>query len=80
MELHFRSYEINRYFGQSEQECEQWLLTYQVAKSSISHRPERLQQCARAVERDLQLLGAVGIEDELQEVLNNMRIPPLIPR
>eukprot|EP00597_Dinobryon_sp_UTEXLB2267_P003568 CAMPEP_0170078792 /NCGR_PEP_ID=MMETSP0019_2-20121128/15333_1 /TAXON_ID=98059 /ORGANISM="Dinobryon sp., Strain UTEXLB2267" /LENGTH=1265 /DNA_ID=CAMNT_0010291923 /DNA_START=401 /DNA_END=4198 /DNA_ORIENTATION=+ len=51
----------------SEQECEQWLPTYQAAKSSINQRTELLAQCARAVEKDFMLLGAVGIEDELQE-------------
>jgi magnesium-transporting ATPase (P-type) len=44
-----------------------WLKSYEIASSSINHRSEMLARCADEIERDMELLGAVGIEDQLQE-------------
>lgn len=51
----------------SEKEASEWLETYAVASNSILERGEKLNACAREIEKDMVLLGAVGIEDELQD-------------
>lgn len=44
-----------------------WLERFRSASSSINNRREQLEQCAIDIETDLEMLGAVGIEDELQD-------------
>lgn len=44
-----------------------WMKEYNHARSSIFQRAERLSECAHAIEREMDLLGALGIEDELQD-------------
>jgi phospholipid-transporting ATPase len=46
---------------------QKWLATYKKASNSISNRSELLAECADAIEDDMEMLGAVGIEDELQD-------------
>ena len=51
----------------SENEAEAWLASYKAAGNSIQQRKELLSQCAKEIEKDMYLLGAIGIEDELQD-------------
>ena len=49
------------------QECFGWMNDFRAASSSIANRASLLAKCAAKIEVQLQLLGVVGIEDELQE-------------
>lgn len=51
----------------SPSEAESWLVTYREAANSITERLPLLSKCASALEKNMTLLGAVGIEDELQD-------------
>jgi len=51
----------------SDAEFSEWLQKYKTAASSLSNRKDMLQRCAEELEVDMDLLGAVGIEDELQD-------------
>lgn len=51
----------------TEEEARRWLITYEIASNSISMRQELMARCADEIERDMELLGSVGIEDQLQE-------------
>ncbi|KAI0216378.1 putative phospholipid-transporting ATPase VD [Lamellibrachia satsuma] len=51
----------------SPQEYEKWLGEQALAESSLEHRDALLSQSACKVETKLELLGATGIEDKLQE-------------
>lgn len=51
----------------NKQETDDWMKTYNSASNSISNRSKALAKCAASIERDMELLGAVGIEDELQD-------------
>lgn len=51
----------------SASEAESWLASYRVASNSITERLPLLSKCASAIETGMTLLGAVGIEDELQD-------------
>jgi magnesium-transporting ATPase (P-type) len=50
-------------------EAQQWLAEYKAAANSLARRSELLFECAKGIEcaSGLQLLGAIGIEDELQD-------------
>lgn len=50
----------------SEKEAMRWLGDYSAASNSLVNRPEMLSRCAVEIEQRMDLLGAVGIEDELQ--------------
>ncbi len=50
-----------------EREVEQWQQQYKEASNALSGRAELMKACAARLERDLILVGAVGIEDELQD-------------
>lgn len=50
-----------------DDELEKWLVEYREALNSISDRTELLKACANKIEKDLVLIGAIGIEDELQD-------------
>eukprot|EP00730_Choanoeca_flexa_P018908 TRINITY_DN9220_c0_g1_i1.p1 TRINITY_DN9220_c0_g1~~TRINITY_DN9220_c0_g1_i1.p1 ORF type:complete len:1173 (+),score=384.81 TRINITY_DN9220_c0_g1_i1:188-3706(+) len=50
-----------------EKEYEEWLLTFNAANEDLDNRKARLKQCYTAIETDLTLLGATGIEDKLQD-------------
>mmetsp|Transcript_28793 Transcript_28793/g.63910 ORF Transcript_28793/g.63910 Transcript_28793/m.63910 type:complete len:192 (-) Transcript_28793:267-842(-) len=51
----------------SEQEAAAWLLQFASAGHCLQNRGEKLCEAAKSMESGLTLLGAVGIEDELQE-------------
>lgn len=51
----------------SEAEAASWLQEYKRASNSLIDRDLMLSQCAHKIEKDMMLLGAVGIEDELQD-------------
>lgn len=48
-------------------EAQAWLTTYKEAKMSVFKRNEKLSVCACAIEVDMDILGCIGIEDELQD-------------
>lgn len=50
-----------------ENEAAQWLGKYKDAANSLVNRGEMLTACAREIETGMTLLGAIGIEDELQD-------------
>jgi phospholipid-translocating P-type ATPase (flippase) len=50
-----------------EEELEVWLKDYQTASSAIIGRGDSMKACAEKIERNLNLVGAIGIEDELQD-------------
>jgi magnesium-transporting ATPase (P-type) len=50
----------------TEREAALWLGEFQAASNSLVNRPAMLSRCAVDIEKSMQLLGAVGIEDELQ--------------
>ncbi|KAH7843878.1 hypothetical protein Vadar_021755 [Vaccinium darrowii] len=51
----------------SNAELEEWQCMYEDASTSLTDRPIKLRQTAALIECDLNLLGATGIEDKLQE-------------
>lgn len=51
----------------SDEEYENFAQQYHEASVALEHREERMQDVASAMERDLVLLGATGIEDRLQD-------------
>ena len=51
----------------SEEAAKQWLHKYRAAANSITQRSELLSACAREIETDMVMVGAIGIEDELQD-------------
>ncbi|KAH7433028.1 hypothetical protein KP509_07G051000 [Ceratopteris richardii] len=51
----------------SDSEFTNWQQLYAKANASVSERATLLQEAAQAVENDLILLGATGIEDKLQD-------------
>ena len=51
----------------SVQELNKFLVNYEIASNSLAHREELLAKCADEIERNMEVLGAVGIEDKLQE-------------
>jgi magnesium-transporting ATPase (P-type) len=50
----------------TEREANIWLGEFHAASNSLVNRPQMLSRCAVNIEQNLQLIGAVGIEDELQ--------------
>ena len=50
----------------SEDEANRWLGEFLAASNSLVNRPQMLARCAVEIEQQMELLGAVGIEDELQ--------------
>eukprot|EP00600_Ochromonadales_sp_CCMP1393_P005802 CAMPEP_0174957920 /NCGR_PEP_ID=MMETSP0004_2-20121128/2336_1 /TAXON_ID=420556 /ORGANISM="Ochromonas sp., Strain CCMP1393" /LENGTH=1496 /DNA_ID=CAMNT_0016206075 /DNA_START=185 /DNA_END=4675 /DNA_ORIENTATION=+ len=50
-----------------EDEAQLWLKEYNAAANSISNRAEMLTAAAKHIEHGMTMLGAVGIEDELQD-------------
>jgi len=48
-----------------------WLAKYREASNSIMNRSEMLSECAIEIEKNMDLLGAIGIEDELQDDVAN---------
>lgn len=48
-------------------ELEEWQVKYEEASTSLSERVTKLRQAAALIECQLNLLGATGIEDKLQE-------------
>ncbi|KAF3777253.1 Phospholipid-transporting ATPase 1 [Nymphaea thermarum] len=51
----------------TEVELDEWQCSYAEASTSINDRPAKLRQTAALIESNLNLLGATGIEDKLQE-------------
>lgn len=51
----------------SDEEVQAWLSEYLAARNALSQRQEALSAVARKIEREMDLLGAIGIEDELQD-------------
>jgi magnesium-transporting ATPase (P-type) len=45
-----------------DQEVENWLQLYQEAGNSLTNRTELMKACAHKIEKDLILVGAIGIE------------------
>jgi magnesium-transporting ATPase (P-type) len=50
----------------TENECTQWLETYNDASTSIKNRDQKLTDAALQIERKLHIVGATAIEDKLQ--------------
>ena len=50
-----------------EEMATSWLKEYKAAGNSIQQRAELLSACAKQIEKDMVMLGAIGIEDELQD-------------
>lgn len=48
-----------------------WMAKYKEASNSILNRSELLSKCAIDIEQNMLLLGAIGIEDELQDDVAN---------
>lgn len=46
---------------------------YKAAGNSIQQRGELLSACAKQIEKDMVMLGAIGIEDELQDGVPEVR-------
>ncbi|RHZ34875.1 hypothetical protein DYB26_014965, partial [Aphanomyces astaci] len=44
-----------------------WFVAYCKAKTSLVRRATKLRECARSMETNLTILGATGVEDQLQE-------------
>ncbi|RHY08990.1 hypothetical protein DYB36_003049 [Aphanomyces astaci] len=44
-----------------------WFVAYCKAKTSLVRRGTKLRECARSMETNLTILGATGVEDQLQE-------------
>ncbi|XP_068667895.1 phospholipid-transporting ATPase 1-like [Aristolochia californica] len=51
----------------TDEELEEWQITYEEASTSLSERSAKLRQTAALIESNLNLLGATGIEDKLQD-------------
>ncbi|KAK9159340.1 hypothetical protein Scep_005914 [Stephania cephalantha] len=51
----------------TDAELEEWQCSYEEASTSLTDRSTKLRHCAGLVECRLNLLGATGIEDKLQE-------------
>ena len=52
-----------------ENEAERWMGDYLAASNSLVNRSQMLARCAHEIEQNLTLVGAVGIEDELQVII-----------
>lgn len=50
-----------------DEEYEEWLEQHKASELSVGEAEERLVSSARLMETNLELLGATGIEDRLQE-------------
>lgn len=63
----------------SEETAAAWLMEYKAAGNSIQQRSELLSACAKQIEKDMVMLGAIGIEDELQDGVPEVTLccPPL---
>jgi magnesium-transporting ATPase (P-type) len=48
---------------------------YEAASKLIVNRSEQMKYCSVMIEHSLDLLGAVGIEDELQVVIYKLLLP-----
>lgn len=48
-------------------EVESWLKEYHAAGSSIAGRKDAMKACALKIEQNMTVVGAIGIEDELQD-------------
>eukprot|EP00981_Chlorochromonas_danica_P009358 scaffold2636_cov176-Ochromonas_danica.AAC.12 len=51
----------------SQEELSRWLAVYEKASTVIAGRSEAMQKAAEDIEQNMILLGALGIEDELQD-------------
>eukprot|EP01038_Epipyxis_sp_PR26KG_P013375 gene13375-17935_t len=51
----------------NENEAKEWLASHAQASNSLGNRQEMLSACAKTIETNMLLLGAIGIEDELQD-------------
>ncbi|KAG9443296.1 hypothetical protein H6P81_014636 [Aristolochia fimbriata] len=51
----------------TDEELEEWQITYEEASTSLSERSVKLRQTAALIESNLNLLGATGVEDKLQD-------------
>lgn len=51
----------------NEVDVDIWLKEFQIASNSLTGRKEAMKACADKIERELILVGSVGIEDELQD-------------
>eukprot|EP01035_Chromulina_nebulosa_P018205 gene18205-23867_t len=51
----------------SFEEVSNWLTIYHEAKNSVHYRADKLRNCAEMIEYEMDILGSIGIEDELQD-------------
>jgi phospholipid-transporting ATPase len=51
----------------SEKELEDWMVTYHKASTAITDRNKLLTAAAKAIERNIHIVGATAIEDKLQD-------------
>ena len=50
----------------TEDQCNDWLETYNAASTAIDNRDKKLTQAAEDIEKELHIVGATAIEDKLQ--------------
>mmetsp|Transcript_30768 Transcript_30768/g.50812 ORF Transcript_30768/g.50812 Transcript_30768/m.50812 type:complete len:1752 (-) Transcript_30768:131-5386(-) len=50
----------------TEKECEEWLMEYTAAATSLKNRDEKLTAAAQTIESNIHVVGATAIEDKLQ--------------
>jgi len=63
-----------------EDAAQAWLKDYKAAGNSIQQRAELLSAAAKQIEKDMIMLGAIGIEDELQDgvpEVGSISFPPI---
>ena len=51
----------------AEEECTEWLATYNAAATSLKNREEKLTAAAELIETKIHIVGATAIEDKLQD-------------
>lgn len=51
----------------TENDYSSWHQKYQAALNSISNRDLKVEECAKLLERDFELVGSTGLEDKLQD-------------
>lgn len=51
----------------TEEEYQEWLKDHKKAETCLDHRERKIHESAQRLEKNMELLGATGIEDRLQD-------------
>lgn len=51
----------------TEEDYQTWLVGHRKAETALHHREKLIRESAHALEKNMELLGATGIEDRLQD-------------